>query len=132
MSTWLALRLLLLLLADADVPRVNSLRPPASPAPSFPSDEEIPLSPSAGASSDRAQSQNQSQPKTPPAAKNTTLQERSKLDLIRYVSGEFAKAIKPLPAGKEGFHVTVGKPLEAEQLVSAVARHAPTVNTADD
>src|SRR5207245_1112757 len=86
-----------------------SLRPPASPAPSFPSDEEIPLFPNTGASSDSAQSQNQSQSKTTPAAKNTTLQEGSKLELIRYVSGEFAKAIKPLPAGKEGFHVTVAR-----------------------
>ncbi len=132
MSNWLALSLTLLLFADADVPRVNSLRPPASPAPSFPSDEEIPLFPSAGASSDSGQSQNQSQSKTPPAAKNTTLQDRSKLDLIRYVSGEFARAIKPLPAGKEGFHVTVGKPLEAEQLDRAVATHGPAVNTGDN
>ena len=132
MSNWLALSLTLLLFADADVPRVNSLRPPASPAPSFPSDEEIPLFPSAGASSDSGQSQNQSQSKTPPAAKNTTLQDRSKLDLIRYVSGEFARAIKPLPAGKEGFHMTVGKPLEAEQLDRAVATHGPAVNTGDN
>ena len=132
MSNWLALSLTLLLLSDADVPRVNSLRPPASPAPSFPSDEEIPLFPTAGASSGSAQSQNQSQSKTAPAAKNTTLQDRSKLDLIRYVSGEFARAIKPLPAGKEGFHVTVGKPLEAEQLDRAVATHGPAVNTGDN
>jgi len=132
MSNWLALLLTVLLLSDADVPRVNSLRPPVSPAPSFPSDEEIPLFPNTGASSDGAQSQNQPQSKIPPAAKNTTLQERSKLDLIRYVSGEFAKAIKPLPAGKEGFHVTVGKPLEAEQLDRAVATHGPAVNTGDN
>jgi len=132
MSNWLALSLTLFLLADADVPRVNSLRPPASPAPSFPSDEEIPLFPNTGASSDSAQSQNQSQSKTTPAAKNTTLQEGSKLELIRYVSGEFAKAIKPLPAGKEGFHVTVGKPLEAEQLDRAVATHGPAVSTGDN
>ena len=132
MSNWLALSLTLLLLADADVPRLNSLRPPASPAPSFPSDEEIPLFPNTGASSDSTQSQNQSQSKIPPAAKNTTLQDRSKLDLIRYVSGEFAKAIKPLPAGKEGFHITVGKPLEAEQLDRAVATHGPAVNTGDN
>src|SRR5258707_9704366 len=69
MSNWLALSLTLLLLADADVPRVNSLRPPASPAPSFPSYEEIPLFPNTGESSDNAQSQNQSQSKTAPAAK---------------------------------------------------------------
>src|SRR5260370_450693 len=98
MSNWLALSLTLLLFADADVPRVNSLRPPANPAPSFPSDEEIPLFPNAAASSDNAQSQTPSQSKTAPPAKNTTLQETSKLALIRYVSGEFAKAVKPLPA----------------------------------
>src|SRR5260370_6297272 len=130
MSNWLALSLTLLLLADADVPRVNSLRPPASPAPSFPSYEEIPLFPNTGESSDSAQSQNQSQSKTAPAAKNTTLQEKSKLDLIRYVSGEFARAVKPLPAGKEGFHVTVGKALEIEQLDRAVATHGPAASTA--
>src|SRR5260370_31848992 len=109
MSNWLALSLTLLLLADADVPRVNSLRPPASPAPSFPSYEEIPLFPNTGESSDNAQSQNQSQSKPPPAAKSTTLQEKSKLDLTRYVSGEFPKALKPLPARRETCHVPVAK-----------------------
>src|SRR6267142_7176377 len=107
MPNWLALSLTLFLFADADVPRVNSLRPPANPSPSFPSDDEIPLFPNAGASSDTAQSQSQSQSKSAPPSKNTTLQETSKLALIRYISGEFAKAIKPLPAGKEGFYVTV-------------------------
>ena len=131
MSNWLALSLTLLLFADADVPRVNSLHPAASPAPSFPTDEEIPLFPNAGASSDNAQSQSQSQSKTTPPAKSATLQESSKLSLIRYVSGEFAKAVKPLPAGKEGFHVNVGKPLETEMLDRAVATHGSAVNTGD-
>jgi hypothetical protein len=133
MPNWLALSLTLFLFADADVPRVNSLRPPANPSPSFPSDEEIPLFPNADGSSDGTQSQTQSQSKvSPPAAKNTTLQETSKLNLIRYVSGEFAKAIKPLPAGKEGFHVTVGKPLETDLLDRAVATRGPAVNTGDN
>src|SRR5713226_1489869 len=131
MSNWLVLSLTLFLFADADVPRVNSLRPPANPSPSFPSDEEIPLFPNAGASPDNTPSQTQSQSKTAPPAKNTTLQEASKLNLIRYVSGEFAKAIKPLPAGKEGFHINVGKPLETEMLDRAVATHGPAVNTGD-
>src|SRR5712692_7329797 len=132
MSNWLVLSLTLLLFADADVPRINSLRPPANPAPSFPSDEEIPLFPNSGASSDNAQSQSQSQSKTTPPAKNATLQENSKLALIRYVSGEFAKAVKPLPAGKDGFHVSVGKPLESEMLDRAVATHGPAVNSGDN
>src|SRR5882762_5834878 len=132
MPNWLALSLTLFLFADADVPRVNSLRPPANPSRSFPSDQEIPLFPNAGASSDNTQSQTQSQSKTTSPAKNTTLQETSKLNLIRYVSGEFAKAIKPLPAGKEGFHVNVGKPLESDLLDRAVATHGPAVNTGDN
>src|SRR5436853_6843994 len=131
MSNWLALPLAFLLLADADIPRVNSLRPPANPSPSFPSDEEIPLFPNAGASPDNAQSQSHSQSNSATPAKNATLQENSKLALIRYVSGEFAKAIKPLPAGKEGFHVRVGKPLETEMLDRAVATHGPAVSTGD-
>jgi len=131
MSNWLVLPLAFLLLTDADVPRVNSLRPPANPSPSFPSDEEIPLFPNAAASQDNAQSPSQSPSKTATATKNTTLQEDSKLALIRYVSGEFAKAIKSLPAGKEGFHVNVGKPLETELLDRAVATRGPAVNTGD-
>src|SRR5260370_27563258 len=131
MSNWLVFPLAFLLLTDADVPRVNSLRPPANPSPSFPSDEEIPLFPNAAASQDNAQSPSQSPSKTATATKNTTLQEDSKLALIRYVSGEFAKAIKSLPAGKEGFHVNVGKPLETEVLDRALATRRPPVNTRD-
>src|SRR6267143_1534691 len=131
MPNWLALSLTLFLFADADVPRTNSLRPPANPAPSFPSNEEIPLFPNAGASLGGTRSQGESTSKTTQPAKNATLQETSKLALIRFVSGEFAKAVKPLPAGKEGFHVNVGKPLETEMLDRAVATHGPAVNTGD-
>jgi hypothetical protein len=132
MSNWLTLSLVFLLLADADVPRVSRLRPPANPSLSFPSDEEIPLFPNAASSPDDAQSQGQSPSKAASPAKHSTLQENSKLNLIRYVSGEFAKAIKPLPAGKEGFHVSVGKPLATEMLDRAVATHGPAVNTGDN
>jgi hypothetical protein len=132
MPNWLVLSLTLFLFADADIPRVNSLRPPANPSPSFPSDEEIPPFANPGASSDNTPSQSQSQSKTTtPPAKKTTLQETSKLNLIRYVSGEFAKAIKPLPAGKDGFHVNVDKPLQTDLLDRAVATHGSAVNTGD-
>ena len=132
MSNWLILSLAFLLFADADVPRVTSLRPPANATPSFPSDEEIPLFRNTGDSPDNAQSQTSSQTRTAGSAKNTTLQENSKLALIRYVSGEFAKALKPLPAGKEGFLVYVGKPLNQELLDRAVATHGAAVNTGDN
>src|SRR5258708_38755171 len=111
MYNWLGLSLAILLCADADVPRVNSLRPPANASASFPSDEEIPLFPNAASTPDNTQSQSQSQSKTAPPAKNTTLQENSKLNLIRYVSGEFAKAINPLPPAREGFNAGLAKRL---------------------
>ena len=132
MSNWLVLTLALFLLSDADVPRVNSLRPPASPAASFPANEEIALFPNVAYSANGTQTGAQSPAKTASGAKNATLQDNSKLNLIRYVSGEFAKAVKPLPAGKEGFLIYAGKPLNSELLDRAVATHGAAVNTGDN
>jgi hypothetical protein len=127
MPNWYAIPLALLLLTDADVPRVNSLRPPEKPSFNFPSDEEIPIFPSMASPSETV----------PPQAKaastpNQPLPENSKLALIRFVSGEFAKAVKSLPAGKQGFDFTVGKPLNTELLDRAVATHGAAVNSGDN
>src|SRR2546429_2533107 len=127
MPNWYAIPLALVLLGDADVPRVNSLRPPERPLVNFPSDEEIPIFPSAGDSTDGSQAQ----PK-PASTPNQPLQENSKLTLIRFVSGEFAKAVKSLPAGKEGFNLIVGKPLDTQLLNRAVATHGAAVNSGDN
>jgi len=126
MPNWFSIPLAFLLLADADLPRVNNLRPPEKPLLDFPSDE-VPLFANMGGSSDSGQSQ----AKPAGAPKNVPLQESSKLTLLRFVSGEFAKAVKALPAGKEGFNVPVGKPLNTEFLDRAVATHGAAVNTGD-
>jgi hypothetical protein len=131
MPSWLVLSMALLLFADADVPRVNSLRSPANPSASFPPDGDIPLFPGVASSSSDGQTGAQAPAKGSGASANTTLQDNSKLLLIRYVSGEFAKAVKPMPAGKEGFQINVGKPLNAELLDRAVANHGAAVNTGD-
>jgi len=130
MPSWLAFSMALLLFADADIPRVNSLRSPANPSASFPPDGEIALFPS-GASSSDGQTGSQASAKASGTSANATLQDTSKLSLIRYVSGEFAKAVKAMPAGKEGFLINVGKPLNAELLDRAVANHGAAVNTGD-
>ncbi|MGB7283988.1 MAG: hypothetical protein WBE13_17110 [Candidatus Acidiferrum sp.] len=127
MTTRLILGLAFFLLSGADVPRVNSLLPPARPNAVFLPGEDIPLFPAAVSASPDAQSAAQA-PAKPNAA---TLQETSKLALIRYVSGEFAKATKSLPAGKEGVIVYVGKPLNAELINRALATHGAAVNTGD-
>lgn len=124
MATRLILSLTIFLLTDADIPRVNSLRPPSKPIAVFPSGEELSLFPDTALDS-------QGNSQTPAKSKSATLQESSKLELIRYVSGEFAKATKSLPAGKEGLIVYVGKPIEQDLLERALATHGAAVNGGD-
>jgi len=127
----LAIALTFLLFADADVPQVNSLRPPASPSlGSFPSGDEIPLFGNEASGTD-SQGQASSQDKSQNSSTSTSLQDSSKLNLIRYVSGEFARAVKPLPAGKEGFIVRIGQPMDSDMLERQVATHGAAVNTGD-
>lgn len=123
----LILALSLFLWADADVPHINGLRAPAKPVLQFPSGEELALFPDTSSNGEDGQGEGQA-PKGP---RNATLQESSKLELIRYVSGEFAKATKSLPAGKEGFIVYVGKPIAVDQLDRALATHGAAVNSGD-
>jgi hypothetical protein len=129
--TVLAITLMCLLFADADVPRVNSLRAPANAPENFPANGEIPLFGNDALPGTDPQGQAAGQDKAPSTGKNSSLQDSSKLTLIRYVSGEYAKAIKPLPAGKEGFIVHIGQPLDANMLDRQVATHGAAVNTGD-
>ena len=131
MANWLALSLAFLWFADADVPRVNSLRPPVNSRDTFPSGDEIPPSWSDSPPETNPQIQPNPQDKAQNGSKAETLQESSKLMLIRYVSGEFARAIKRLPAGKDGFIVYIGKPVDANMLDRQVATHGAAVNTGD-
>jgi hypothetical protein len=48
------------------------------------------------------------------------LQPQSRMEIIRYVSGEFARVVKPLPAGKKGYKVPVGKPIDDKNLQTAL------------
>src|SRR3974390_361883 len=97
-----AIPLILLLMAYADVPRLSPARTAALPSTdTFASDQRIPLYPALATPPDNKQVS--SAPATANGKKTSaTLQESSKLELIRYVSGEFAKARKPIPGGKEG------------------------------
>ncbi len=117
-----ALLLSLLLLVEADVPRATKLRPAdASVKPDF-ANAELPLFSTGTDAEDQAQAPAQQ------GQKKATLQPTSKLELIRYVSGEFAKAAKALPAGKDGFLLFVDKPLNQNLLDSAVATHGAAVH----
>jgi hypothetical protein len=125
----IAIPLSLLFCTYADLPH---LVPAHSDAPaktgSFTSEDRIPLYPSivTGDSQEAGKSPQQG------TKKSDTLQESSKLYLIRYVSGEFAKAKKPLPGGKDGFTLFAEKPVDEESLNRAVSTHGAAVNTGDN
>src|SRR2546423_8168179 len=127
MSNGLLLTLTIFALAAGDVPGAERLRSPAIITDKFSSADEIAVLPTLDRTGDDTQGPAQAQNKP----KSATLQERSKLELIRYVSGEFAKATRSLPAGKEGFLVYVGKPVGWDLLERAVATHGAAVNTGD-
>ena len=59
------------------------------------------------------------------------LQPQSRVDLIRYVSGEFARAVKPLPGGKKGYRIKVGGPVDEKELHQTVARYGSAGNPGD-
>jgi hypothetical protein len=128
MPNWLIPTVAVFLLAAADVPGIERLHSPNNPIPAFPSGDDISVLPNLSSLADDPQTPS-SKPNEP---KKATLQDQSRLDLIRFVSGEFAKATKPLPAGKEGFLLYVGKPLSTELLDRAVATHGAAVNSGDN
>jgi hypothetical protein len=129
MSNWLPISLLIFAFAAADLPKL-----PLVPATernagvNFSSGESISILPLILADRD-TQSSN---PQQPAASKNSNLTEPSKLALIRYVSGEFAKVRKPIPGGKEGFVLYTDKPLNQEYLDRVVSTHGAAINTGDN
>jgi hypothetical protein len=125
----LAIAFALTLSAGADLPRVTSLRPsdPGTPPDKFSSNDNLPLFPSFRTADGQENSSNPVDSK-----KGTTLSETSKLSLIRFVSGEFAKARRTLPGGKDGFTFLVDKPLDEPYLEKAVLSHGAAVASGDN
>src|SRR5260370_27071488 len=96
-------------LCDADVPTAMRLVPERRRSVEFPAGQDLPVLPSLMPAVDT-----QSQAKQ--AKKDQPLSPESRLALIRYVSGEFAHAVRPLPAGGGGRHREEGQPGNDEML----------------
>lgn len=128
MPNWLSIPLLVLAFAAADLPKSTLLPPKVhTPSGSTLQGESIAVMPVMLAS-DIPQAAGAAKPSSP---QSTTLTETSKLALIRYVSGEFAKARKPIPGGKEGFVIYTDKPLNLDYLNRTIAMHGAAINTGD-
>ncbi len=117
---WIAVSLFLL--ADADVPQIMRLRQQTATQANIPSTESLPALP------DFSQSPEQAKQPTKKAAR---LQPQSRLALVRYVHSEFARAVKPLPAGRHGFRMVAGKPLDEKTLQQILRLDGTAVNPGD-
>ncbi|MGH9681105.1 MAG: hypothetical protein ACRD4Y_14250 [Candidatus Acidiferrales bacterium] len=98
----------LLLSADATgIMRMTPAGPPANPL----ADESglvLPDPPQAGDPSQSAPNSAQTSGSQPEKKKSDHLRPESRLDLVRYIDGEFVRVVAPIPAGKKGIHIKVG------------------------
>lgn len=111
----------LLFLLNADLPSAFKLGFQENTNVEFPAGMSLPVLPELTETQDSAK----------PRKKSDRLTAEERLTLVRYVSGEFARAIKPLPGGKQGLRMKVGEPLNQQMLDRAVATHGAAVNTGD-
>ncbi len=66
-----------------------------------------------------------------PKAPAGQLQPMSRLSLVRYVDGELVQVVRSIPAGKKGFHLKAGAPLNENALRSAVISAGSAINPGD-
>jgi hypothetical protein len=120
-ALWMALAL------GADVPGITTLRPlPAGAGTTAPATLPAPdaTKPSASAEQTPVQQPADHSGKTP-------LQPQSRLLLIRFVDGEFARVVQPLPGGKKGYKVPAGKPLDMKKLSDALRLYGTAASQGD-
>ena len=70
-------------------------------------------------------------PVAAPAANAPPLTEQSKLQLLRYVDGEYAKVLTPLPGGKTGYHIRAGAVVDQDSLRQALVSGGAALNVGD-
>jgi len=64
-------------------------------------------------------------------SQSSKLQPESQLLIVRYIDGEYAKALHPLPGGKKGLIVSVDKPLDEQHLQDSLRLYGTIANPGD-
>ena len=108
--------------------------PPSNQPVHFSPDENLPGLQEILRADEQGQSeQSDSQAKTSQPAKHQdgSLQPASRLSLIRFVDGEYVRLVRPIPAGKKGFHLKAGAPLDEKALRMALASSGGSINPGD-
>src|ERR1700684_1508203 len=63
--------------------------------------------------------------------KQAPLQPQSRLEIIRYVAGEFTKTVSPIPGGRKGFRIPVGEKLNQVELRRALHHEGAAVDAGE-
>jgi hypothetical protein len=71
-------------------------------------------------------------PQPQAAKKDATLQEDSRMMILRSVDGEFARVLTSLPGGKKGFHFRAGEPIDQNALRKAIQSSGAALNSGDN
>ncbi len=141
MTRWAYLVVLAVVFNGPDVPKTYGFR---SPTPGL-AGASIPNNTIDGHTGDTHSGDwhpNGSEPETPPSvlvsvsqaapgSKPIPLKSSSRLEIVRYISGEFVHADKALPGARKGFRIAVGKPLDEKSLKYALANTGIAVNPGD-
>lgn len=109
--------------ASSDVPTVHRFRPEMTPVTDFPPGETLPVFPDLAPTADAPQSKD--------AHKSDRMDQRARIEILRAISGEFARAVSALPGGRKGIHVKAGKPVEEEMVQRAVRIGGAAANPGD-
>jgi hypothetical protein len=121
------------LLLSADASGLLRTSPPSQVVNISP-DENLPASQATSQSADKgkpAQNDSKGIPDQPTKSQAGPLQPMSRLSLVRYVDGEVVRVVRAIPAGKKGFHLKAGVPLNENALRMAVASAGSAINPGD-
>ncbi len=108
--------------------------PPPSLAGNSPAEDNLPAlqgTPHAADQGKPAQDDSTDNPDRPAKGQAGPLQPMSRLSLVRYVDGELVQVVRAIPAGKKGFHMKAGAPLDEKALRMAVASAGSAINPGD-
>lgn len=112
-----------------DFPPILHLKPPSNNHVEIPASDNLPPLP------DMVSPQPQAKPDqnsaAAPKGKSEKLQPESEFALVRFVDGEFARVVAPIPGGKKGFHLKAGTPLDQNALRQALANSGAAANPGD-
>ena len=100
----------------------------------FPPTENQPAlqgGPKSGSQAQPAHGDSADNPDQPAKAQDGPLQPMSRLSLVRFIDGELVQVVRSIPAGKKGFHMKAGVPLNENALRMAVASAGSAINPGD-